>query len=752
MTSLAGELLGPLGAGDAAPARAWVARYLESAGMPPARLAALTGLGRWNADRADAELTGEAADALRSAVRLTSGDRTASGLLALCLRLDCEAAWEVSWEHGPVQAVIDTALAARTGTEEHADAEWGLLALVGREMLVEAAAASGSLRVLAEQATATAVAAAEVAALAAARGGDPIAAHTGEAADAETRYYRAVATAATAAGRPSGRALDAAVAELADAETWFADDDVGRSELRAHRASLEALREAAGRPALEVSAGTVVHLYPFGLRGVTPGAAVRALRATGQRWTLAGLPVAHVERELPLNDVWKGNDPLGRQYAGAALVLPDVLLPDGDRDEPHRLRVEVRLTELGNHCVRLVMPLEDAGPQALYAAQLRAAPEAGDLRELGTAVVPAEGAAGPGWGRLSDLAADICADLCAQFAEHAGLPTVQVSTRSGAYHVLTRVERAVAVSPDCPAVPVEDPRELVSLVGGALLGHPVRHGVSAIAEWSGYRPGAATPIDAPGLVEGLVLRTANTTALACPTSPSYMVDAVQEAAEFVATLDGLFAGWQVELADHYYRINREMERLQEEIARRPAEGDWDLPFLDSTQRDLEAAQHGMQLFVMAARLRLMFITAPSLVTSPVMRTTLDHLLAAAGFDRARADFVGTVEDVVGDRAWALIDSSVRRRQELAEARRREQEAVALAQQAEDEARGRRRMDILLAAVAAVGISGLFSIVQAGYALTGWRSAVLVALAVVTALATGAITHRLTAPSRTTRRR
>jgi hypothetical protein len=154
----------------------------------------------------------------------------------------------------------------------------------------------------------------------------------------------------------------------------------------------------------------------------------------------------------------------------------------------------------------------------------------------------------------------------------------------------------------------------------------------------------------------------------------------------------------------------------------------------------------MQLFVMASRLRLMFITAPSLVTSPVVRTMLDHLLDAAGFAQARADFVGTADDVVGDRAWALIDSAVRRRRELAETRRREAEQRAEAQRAADEARGRQRMDILLAAVAAVGISGILSILQAGYDLRGWLSVALVILALVSAAAAGAVTHRLTSPA------
>ncbi|TYP88019.1 hypothetical protein [Blastococcus xanthinilyticus] len=743
MTTLASDLLEPLDAGDTAAARARLATALAAAGMAPDRLAALGGLGRWNADRDGGGLPPAVADALADAVRRTAADPATSALLALCLRAECEAAWEVSWDHEPVRAVIDTALAARPPGGGTADAEWALLALVGSEMLVETAASSGSLPALERQASATTAAAEQIAGLVAGRADDPFAAHTAEVAEGEAVYYRAVAGAARAvtghlAG--AGGGLGPAIAALAAAEDRCADDDAGRSELRAHRGALAALRASADRPVLRIESGSVVYLYPFGLRGVTPGAALRALRETGSRWTLAGLPVTALEQELPLNDVWRGNDPLDREYAGAVLTLPDVLVPAADGGEPHRLQVEVRLTGLGNHCVRLVTGLSGASPHTLYAAQALAAPEAGDLRELGTPVRPADGPPVPGWGRLSDLAAAICGDLCGQFAEHASLTDVQVSTRSGTYHVLTRIERAVAREPDGTTRPVEDPAALPELVGGALLGHPVRHGVSAIAEWAGYRADGATLIDSPG-TSGLVLRTANTTAIACPAEPSYMVDAVQEAAEFVATLDGLFAGWQVELADHYYRINQEMERLQEEIDRPSADGGWDPSELDATQRALEAAQHEMQLFVMGSRLRLMFITAPSLVTSPVMRTTLDRLLAAAGFERARADFVGTIEDVVGDRAWSLIESSVRRRQELVEERRR-------AQAAAEESRGRRRMDILLAAVAAVGISGIFSILQAGYAVTGWRSAVLAGSALLAAAAIGAITHRLTGSPRT----
>jgi hypothetical protein len=749
------EVLDALGTGDGTPLRNWLTGALAAA-MQPEQVSALAGLGRWNDTRGDDSRSGTALAGLRNAVRLTAGEPVLSALLALYVRHECNAAWEVSWDHGPIRTAIEAAeqerslLPADTEAWARSEPAWALLRLLDREMLVESAAASGVLATLSHHAGLAAAQASAIAALCRSLPPDAVVSHVAEVAYRESCYYLALAGAAQAADehvRTGDRDLGPAIDALVRAEAVFADDEVCRSELRAHRASLEALETTTGQPRLHIGAGSVVYVYPFGLRGVTAGRAVEALRTTGHLWTLAGLAVVRVAGELPLNDIWNGNDPLQRLYAGAAAFLPDILLPDEGLGRPHQLTVEVRLTELGNHCVRIEAPLRDANPQALYAALLRAAPEAADLRELGLPIVPAVPGAEPQWGRLTDLATEICADLCSQFTQHAGVPEVQVSTRGGTYHVVTRVQEAGAA--DGPSAdrttPVSDPEELLGLVGGAVLSHPVRHGVSAVAEWVRYPAGAGTRIDAPGMVDDLVIRTENTTTIACPTAPSYMIDPFQEAAEFVATLDGLFAGWHVELADHYYRITREMKQLSLELGRPRSDDGWDATDLDRRQRELEAAQHEMQVFVMASRLRLMFITAPSLVTSPVIRTTLDHLLDAAGFEKARADFVGTVEDVVGDRAWTLIDTSVRRRQVLAEERQREETARSEAQREAVAARGRRRMDILLAGVTAIGISGILSILQAGYDLKGWLSAALAASAVLTAAGAGAITHRLTAP-------
>src|SRR6266545_3354377 len=94
-----------------------------------------------------------------------------------------------------------------------------------------------------------------------------------------------------------------------------------------------------------------------------------------------------------------------------------------------------------------------------------------------------------------------------------------------------------------------------------------------------------------------------------------------------------------------------------------------------------------------------------------------------------SEFVVTVEEVLGDRLGTVIAALVRRRQERdaeeaqlrqaeleraakAEAERREREARAEAEREEQaERRQRQRIDTILAAVAAVGISGVIQVVQ-----------------------------------------
>ena len=92
------------------------------------------------------------------------------------------------------------------------------------------------------------------------------------------------------------------------------------------------------------------------------------------------------------------------------------------------------------------------------------------------------------------------------------------------------------------------------------------------------------------------------------------------------------------------------------------------------------------------------------MASPRDIQTLDRLLDAAGFATFEADFNAKVEEVLADRLGARLAALAKRLQE--ESQR---------QVDERERRHRSRLDTILAVIAAAGVSGVLSILQAGFA-------------------------------------
>jgi hypothetical protein len=762
----------------------WLTQHLVAPGhLDQADLDELARIEHWNADddAASTEPTEETTTIDRSQKARELVDRAfsaavrvpyAAPLLALYLKHECEEAWEVSWWHEPMRLTIDAARAAWAARGASAgrtdavltEAALACLAVVENELLVETAAATASATRHAALAQATAAAASAARGRAedalARLGGDEAASgileYVRDCGEREERYYHAVAAAARAfSGHfkdgSGGDELDTAIGELLAAEEHRLIGEIDRSELRAHRSSLEILAAARERPRLRVDHGTVTYIYPFGLRGrktsCPPGDFVQAFRNYAARWSLAGLPVQRVRRNLLLNDMWKGDDPHGRQHRGTEAMLPDLVVPDPDGGEV-RLTVALRLCELGNHYLRLTAEVEDAAPPALYAAMLRPAPEFGDLEELDLGVTAADRIGAPRtWSCLAEFSTAVIDDLARRLAaelgrkaEHRGLK-VEHSGRPGLYHVLVTIQRASGVYPDGEARPLQSGEDLRELLGVEPVWHPVRHGVSAIGEWLRYPVDPELAVPHPAFTGDLLVRTANSTLLGLFGSPDYMVGAVTEAAEFVATLDGLFAAWQQELSAYYRRIDgllREMIRELEGMQPQDATAEELLEKAHRALHILEPEQLRLHQFVMASRRTLMFLSSPSLVTSPVMRVTLDRLMEAAGFDRLRTEFEGMIEEVLGGRLSTLVDTSVRRRQELHNAEADKQRArerdeqeerrrQAAARRAEErvkqdedrrnaekrEQRQRRHAEILLAAMAGVGFAGVFQLIQAG---------------------------------------
>lgn len=549
-----------------------------------------------------------------------------------------------------------------------------------------------------------------------ARAGDGLAAFF-----ADTTAPRAAAPRSTAAPAPRSTAtadtgLEAALAALTRAGASADCDRDQRSELRAYRSTVEALRRDAGRDWLYVDDGTVIHMYPFAVRGTSPHDVVDAVRRDAHGWRLTGVAPAAVHRTLPLDDIWNGSDALGRRYEGAALVLPEVTIEDLDGRPLGRLTAELRLSLLGNHHLRLATDLRDASADDLYGAMLRAAPEHGEVRVRC-------GDSPRVWSRLSAFAVDIVEEV----GRLLGGPAA-VSVRPGMFHVLVTVlEASLGAGPRVGREhrrPVRDVGQLLAAVGGQVLRHPVPNIIGAPAEWIRFSTPGDVLVDIDRRADEMVSRTCNTTLVAALGSPAYWIATRLTVAEFVASLEGLFAGWSDELAIFLGGATRQARPTSAED-----DDDDDVEALMRQARVLEQQQIRLYAFAADARSTLDLIRSPALVASPLVNRTLRAHLEVTGFDRREAELIRNIEAVLDDRLGRRLETLV--------SRRREREAE-LAQAGER--RQRARLDTMLAVIAAVGVSGLGQIYQAGYDIRQARALYIIGGIVVIMFVVGAWFH------------
>jgi hypothetical protein len=418
---------------------------------------------------------------------------------------------------------------------------------------------------------------------------------------------------------------------------------------------------------------------------------------------------------MDLDDIWNGSDALRRRYGGAVLTLPEVCVSDLDGRPLGRLSAELRLSDLGNHYLRLRADLREATPDDLYAAMLRSAPEHGEVR-----VCCGEG--GRTWPRLSTFAVEVIEAVGERLRGPAA-----VSVRPGMFHVVVEVLKA-SVGPGHPVPahrrrPVTTTDELLGAVGGEVLLQPVPTIIGAPVEWIRY-PVAPEEVRLPVVAreDELIARTCNTTLLVALGSPAYWMSTRQTVAEFVASLEGLFAGWFDELAASLVRVLRQSGGVT------GSDTEVDIETLARQAAAVEQEQMRLYEFAADARSTIDLIRSPALVASPLVARTLLALLDAAGFDLREAELARNIDAVLDERLRHLLDTLVRRRQE---------------QQARDaenqERRQRAKVDTMLAVIAAAGVSGLGQIYQSGFDLRGpgslWLIIVLIGLGVVTGVYT-----------------
>jgi hypothetical protein len=687
---------------------------------------ALWDLPRWNAELEPdparrptrAEIDEKAAAAVGAAVEAVAAESAGAALLGLYLWGLCCDAWEHTYQFHRLTSPLRAFSAVwgehrRRAVDERSRTAGDVVAVLAKSMVIETEVESALCRgdfarqaVKAEKAIACGE---RLGRLSERVDGafDPLGSVLLDLAEGLAVYYRAVRTAVAAASDAlAGRRGPAeAIESLREAEEDFAEDRVYRSEIRAHRRNLERIAAAADREWLTVDDARVVYLYPFGLNGIDPTAAVEAVREDAGPH-IAGVKAAAVRRSFELDDVWAGSDYLNRRFGGTAIELPPVVLRHGDGGEIAELKAEVRLSDLGNHYLRLETDLSECGPHELHFTMFRAAAE---HATIGISC----GGNGKQWDRLSEFAHDVQQGVANRLAEQAGRP---VKALSGRYRVLLSIfDASAGHGPGAPAQArraVESGTELLRLFGAQAVLPAVPNGISSICSWAG------AAVDRESLLEDLtnegdlVASTVNSTVTAFLGSPSFIIGMFETVTEFVGSLDGLFSAWHDRLAEHH-------ETIKELIARHTDDGDADA--LGVNAKRLRKEQLALHNFAAEARSVLSLIHSPNLMTSPKDAETLLRLLRAAEVDRQELDFAAKLRELLSDRLEVHINDLVADIQASAEAERAEQERS-----------HHGRVQALLAAVTAFGIAGAVQILQGG--AVGNEPFAWIAVAAITALA------------------
>lgn len=687
-------------------------------------------LPRWNAAGPPApQRSGpperERAAALAKAMAAVVERPTGGALLALHVWCLCSDAWEHTYRFermlGTLEALTDAWRRARAATPDEdsraaGDAAAALAQTLVLQIEAEAAMCRGNLARQAEAVAATARAAERVRELADRIEGDrlaPLREFLRARGTARAVYYRSLreATAAvTAAFEGDLGALAPGLEALANAERSPHLSAIERSELRAHRFSLERVAAAAEEEWLTVDQAEILYLFPFGLNGGPPVDVVAAARALTGAPVIAGITARAVRQSFEIDDIWAGSDYLDRRFDGAAVELPRVTLRHRDGEPLAELNAEIRVSMLGNHYLRLEGELEGADPQQVQAALFRA--------ERGHGSVTVEcGETEHRWDRLADFAADVQAGVAARLSDSEPL-----TARPGRYHVIVAVHEASAGpapgTPGPPRRPVVSGDDLLELFGAQALLAPAPNAIGSLCGWSRYAVRKTRLLRDVRKSGDLVASTENTTVIALFGTPSFVVGGMRTMAEFVGSLDGLFSAWHDRLASHHPRVTHLIAESTDEA---------NAEALARYSERLGEEQLLLHDFATETRAVLSLIHSPNLVTSPTDAASLVMLLNAAEVEREELQFATKLRELLSDRIEVRIDAMATKLQQRLEVERARQERF-----------NRGIVDALLAAIAVFGTSGVVQILQAaghsGPGFAAWAVSSIVVMALVCSLA------------------
>lgn len=486
----------------------------------------------------------------------------------------------------------------------------------------------------------------------------------------------AIATRATLGGDPSG--ISGAIEQLRELEQAPGLNYILASELRAHRAHLEALAAGVGSDWLTVDRCRTVYVFPFGLPQIDGAEATERIRGLvgSSLPELLGTRAVSVRTALKLDDVWDTEDPFGA-FDGATLNLPDVRVTQPDGTPVAHLSCEVRFGDLGNHYVRFRQTGKQLGPQEVRDARYLVSSLHDDLRMHwdiprpdGTAASASiVDSSGYHPVHLFHLAYRLQEAIAAYFAgrpegwrtperpDNPG-PVLSQNLARGRSHVLTFVvEASVGRGPACPPQdrrPVTRADELLATYGHQPLLQPVPYNTTSLVDWT-------LPQRQPVLLEGvrnsgdLVAVTPNATTIAMFDTAHFKIVQYGSLVEFVASISGMLAAWNTRLAQYFDEV--------EDMLGRPEAEETDL-----AARTTYLSQQQLQLHRFAGRARraMSVVSSPTLLASATEYQQMAELLRAFDLTRQSRELDRRLRELLAEPIAARL-ATVRRQHEEREA-------------------------------------------------------------------------------------
>ncbi|WP_165550084.1 hypothetical protein [Kribbella speibonae] len=617
-------------------------------------------------------------------------------LLAAYLYARCQAEWELTGDYDRISAAIDS---ARRGWEQ-CDRPEGLddpatdlflqhVASLPECMNAEGAVNSSCPVALEDHAAAVAeVNSAILRSIKSTRNLDAssFGRFLSEIVEKHIVTYEAVAAVAHAVlgwllqGSDAVRALEACMARLEKAESSaLLANDVYASELRAHRYALQSLAEhtpGPRMPELTVDEARLIYCYPF---AVPPSVNWEDL---GEADVLAGARPQLADR-LQLSDIWNE-----KVYNGLVVTLPPInIRTTAGLDLRHT--VELRLSNLGNHYIRIEHASGELGLHDIYQGFRRALPIMGE-----ETVTWLEGGDGRSWKRLHEFANGVLEDLAMQVA-NAKLSEWYADLQKN-FHVVLEIRRArvrVAGGDEREATGAD-----ITATAGKLLLNPITSYATALEEWTRRQvPEVHNLCGDAGYDTDLLARTDNTTLLVLPGSPNWVYLGEEEKVEFVASLPPLLQRWRQELRDLKDALANPLKARDLEKTKR---------------RQVEEDRMSLARHVAEVRLCLDRLHSQRLVPAGVQRRQVDRLYEAAGLTRYEREIDEEIREV--EALYALVAAYVgvveehKARDEEHKARAEEQRA-----RAEEVATSKYqgRMQAALGVLAVLSLVGLFDAIN-----------------------------------------